>query len=79
MGAEVIIFCKILNSKFLKGLRHSALLRSQLMGIAPLAPYKVRELPYGSTAKGPHINGTQVGSPNPFAWDPFSCSVYLYM
>ena len=26
MGAEVIIFCKILNSKFLKGLRHSALL-----------------------------------------------------
>ena len=25
MGAEVIIFCKILNSKFLKGLRHSAL------------------------------------------------------
>ena len=26
MGAEVIIFCKILNSKFLKGLRHSALM-----------------------------------------------------
>ena len=29
MGAVVIIFCKILNSKFLKGLRHSAVEKSQ--------------------------------------------------
>ena len=53
MGAEdIIFFCKIPNSKFLKGLRHSALVRSE-RELKPVASkgYANAKLPH-STQSG---------------------------